>query len=55
VRRSLIGWVKPSSKIEPSQLGTAGGEMGVVQQIEEAKPPLPLPSGNTSPDQTTDE
>jgi sporulation protein YlmC with PRC-barrel domain len=55
-RRGLLGWVKPRIKIEPNQLGTAGGEMGVVREIKEPPPPpLSLPSGNTTPEQATDE
>ncbi len=53
-RSGLLGWVKPRSKIDPHQLGTAGGEIGVMLESE---PPLPLslPAGDTPPEQTTDE
>jgi len=54
-RRGLLGWVKPRNHIDPRQLGTAGGEMAVVQGIEEPHPPLSLPEGNAALDQATDE
>ncbi len=35
-RRGLLGWITPRAKISPEQLGTAGGEMGVVRKAEGA-------------------
>ncbi|HUY70891.1 MAG TPA: hypothetical protein VMV08_01515 [Gaiellaceae bacterium] len=54
-RRGLLGWVKPRSKIDPKELGTAGGEMAVVQGTQEPRAPLSLPGGNTITEQATDE
>jgi len=49
-RRGLLGWVTPRNKLDPKQLGTSGGEMAVMHEIEEPHPPLSLPEGNTTSD-----
>jgi uncharacterized protein YrrD len=38
VRRGLSGWLKPSLKIDPSELQTSGGEMAVMRS---EAPPAP--------------
>ena len=53
-RRGLLGWVKPRRTIDPSQLGTAGGEMAVVQAIEDPQPPLSLTEGRPTSEQATE-
>jgi sporulation protein YlmC with PRC-barrel domain len=43
-RRGLLGWFAPRAKISPGQLGTPGGEMGVVRDVEDAAAPTPVPA-----------
>ena len=49
-RRGALGWIKPRSKIDPSQLGTAGGEMAVMRDSAQPEPPLSLPPSSENPE-----
>jgi uncharacterized protein YrrD len=57
-RRGLFGWVLPRRRISPEELGTPGGEMGVVRQVEEGPdsslPAEPAGRGTEEPDGTND-